>query len=62
MEKTMDIDGKVMDSAAARSVRELCVSRSRKEHVRVWREIYQDVRRQWMEAEHGRTGGTNSRK
>ena len=28
----------------------------RKDHLKVWKEIYQDVRRQWAEAEHKRTG------
>jgi hypothetical protein len=58
MEKTVTIMGK---SAAVSGSRDLVVRRSveeRRDHLKVWREIYQDVRRQWAEAEksHPRAG------
>ena len=51
MEKTLTVMGK---AAAVGGSRDLVVRRSveeRKDHLKVWREIYQDVRRQWAEAE-----------
>ena len=54
MEKTVTAIGK---AAAVSGSRDLVVRRSveeQKDHLKVWREIYQDVRRQWAEAENSR--------
>ena len=57
MEKTVTVIGK---AAAGSGSRDLIVRRSveeRKDHLKVWRKIYQDVRRQWAEAENSRPRG-----
>lgn len=61
MEKTLRMEG---DLAAARQRAEGSVEGSAedpREHLRIWREIYRDVRRQWIEAEHGRRGRYSNR-
>lgn len=54
MEKTITINGKQIADYLVDSVNSKQVSENRRDHVKVWREIYQDVRRQWAEAEHYR--------
>ena len=57
MEKTVTVMGK---AAAVSGSMDLVVRRSveeRKDHLKVWREIYQDVRRQWAQAENYRPRG-----
>ena len=55
MEKSVTVIGK----AAAGSVLRDQVTRrneaDRKDHLKIWRQIYQDVRNQWAEAEYGKT-------
>ncbi|MDF1525934.1 MAG: hypothetical protein RRA15_11620 [bacterium] len=51
MEKSATVIG---NAAAVSGARDLVVKGSveePKDHLKVWREIYQDVRRQWAEAE-----------
>jgi len=55
MEKTMTINGRVRTGEAQRVSTTPQDTLNRRDHLKVWREIYQDVRRQWAEAEHTRT-------
>jgi hypothetical protein len=56
MAKSLAISGKVVKESEGRDQGLAWSTGDRKDPLRVWREIYQDVRRQWAEAEHGRTG------
>lgn len=55
MEKTVTINGKVVrrDPVTRASIDRLM--ETRRNHVKTWSDIYQEVRRQWVEAEQGRT-------
>ena len=54
MEKTITINGRMIADHSAGSTYNRYLSKDRRDHVKVLREIYQDVRRQWAEAEHYR--------
>jgi len=56
MEKAVTVIGKAAAGSVSRdqAPREICVDR--RDHLKVWREIYQEVRRQWAEAENYRPG------
>lgn len=56
MEKSVAINGKVASKSGIRAQASGKYAESTRDHLKVWREIYQDVRRQWAEAEHGRAG------
>ena len=56
MEKSFAIAEKVVTDSASRVQGERDAAEGRKDHLKIWREIYRDVRRQWAEAESGRTG------
>jgi hypothetical protein len=49
MEKTMTMNVKVVGSEETRSK----VQSTKRSHVTIWREIFRDVRSQWVRAEHG---------
>jgi hypothetical protein len=51
MEKTITVNGKMIAGTSVDSAKSSQVSKNRRDHLKVWREIYQDVRRQWAEAE-----------
>ena len=51
MEKSITINGKVIASSSFREQGAERDNKDRKDHLKIWREIYQDVRRQWAEAE-----------
>lgn len=51
MEKTTTIERKMMVDHSGHSESGKQVLKDRRDHLKVWREIYQDVRRQWAEAE-----------
>ena len=51
MSKSVTINGKAAMGTGLRSEDAAQDSSDRKDHLKVWREIYQDVRRQWAEAE-----------
>jgi len=54
MEKTMTINGKMVVAGASGDCSTPQGTLDRRGHLKVWRQIYQDVRRQWAEAEHSR--------
>ena len=51
MEKSITINGKVIAGSSFREQGAELDNKDRKNHLKIWREIYQDVRRQWAEAE-----------
>ena len=51
MEKTITIRGKMITNYLMDAAGNKLVMKDRREHVKAWREIYQEVRRQWAEAE-----------
>ena len=54
MEKTVTVIGKAIANTMSRDLEAGRSVEERKDHLKVWREIYQDVRRQWAEAEGNR--------
>ena len=56
MEKTFTINGKFIRSDLVTRASIDRVMQNRRNHVKTWSDIYQEVRRQWIEAEQGRTG------
>jgi len=56
MEKSVTVIGKVAAGSVLRSQSAGRDAEDRKDHLKVWREIYQDVRRQWAEAEYDKAG------
>lgn len=56
MEKSVTINGKITSDSLSRNPSAEEVSEERKDHLKIWRDIYRDVRRQWADAESGRTG------
>lgn len=55
MENTVTINRKVAADSGSKVRGTRTSAEDRKDHLRVWREIYQDVRRQWAEAENYRS-------
>jgi len=60
MEKTITISGRLMADYSVDKVYIRYLSKDRRNHVKTWKEIYQDVRRQWAEAEDYRERNGNS--
>lgn len=56
MEKTVTITGKMIESSPGATMEGARAGKERRDHLQIWREIYQEVRRQWAEAEMERTG------
>jgi len=51
MEKSITISRKVLAASSSREQGAERDNKDRKDHLKIWSEIYQDVRRQWAEAE-----------
>ncbi len=56
MDKTMAAYCRTFEKDSTMDRKSLSRTHNTKEHLKVWREIYQDVRRQWAEAEMNRPG------
>ena len=55
MEKTAINEARLMGSDVLKGALERVAEKRRQDHVRIWREILRDVRRQWVEAERNDT-------
>ena len=56
MEKSINISERVLEKSSLRRQGGWQSRVDRNDHLKVWREIYKNVRLQWAEAEHGRAG------
>jgi len=62
MEKAGTVIGQAVVGNASRDQAARREGVDHRDHLKVWREIYQDVRRQWAEAESMRPRGPSTRR
>jgi hypothetical protein len=60
MEKAITINGEMVSNFSTASVDNKPLWESQKDQIDAWKELYQEVRRQWAEAEHSRYRGGKS--
>ena len=56
MEKMVTLSGSVVTGKAVRGENQGRASETRRDRLKVWQQIYRDVKRQWEEAELGQAG------